>query len=157
MQMKPETILWKLGSVTPTSALFSSSKRGMRCLRENTLISPRTRHDHSLAKFSGYMQLGDIFAILGQIDCSLECYVKGLEVQKKALGQNDPRVGETCRYLAEAYLQAVQFEEAERLCKMALDIHKQKGDLASSRKPQIDGLWLLYATRKEITRPHSST
>ncbi|OAY75249.1 Nephrocystin-3 [Ananas comosus] len=95
------------------------------------IVVPEQGHDHSLAQFSGYMQLGDIYAILGQIDCSLECYVKGLEVQKKALGQNDPRVGETCRYLAEAYLQAVQFEEAERLCKMALDIHKQKGDLAS--------------------------
>ncbi|KAG6475119.1 protein KINESIN LIGHT CHAIN-RELATED 1-like isoform X1 [Zingiber officinale] len=87
--------------------------------------------DHALAKFSGYMQLGDIFAMLGQLDNSLQCYSMGLEIQKQTLGDMDPRVGETCRYLAEANVQALQFDEAERLCQIALDIHGEKGEISS--------------------------
>ncbi|KAG6496393.1 protein KINESIN LIGHT CHAIN-RELATED 2-like [Zingiber officinale] len=87
--------------------------------------------DHALAKFSGYMQLGDIYAMLGQLDSSLQCYSTGLEIQKQTLGDMDPRVGETCRYLAEAHVQALRFDEAERLCQMALDIHREKGEPSS--------------------------
>jgi len=87
--------------------------------------------DHALAKFSGLMQLGDTYAILGQLESSIHCYMTGLEVQKQALGDNDPRVGETCRYLAEALVQALQFDEAERLCQMALDIHRESGEPSS--------------------------
>ncbi|XP_039125522.1 protein KINESIN LIGHT CHAIN-RELATED 2-like [Dioscorea cayenensis subsp. rotundata] len=81
--------------------------------------------DHALAKFSGYMQLGDTYAMMGQLENSLQCYTKGLEIQKQTLGDRDTRVGETCRYLAEANVQALKFDEAERLCQMALDIHKE--------------------------------
>ncbi|CAA6661194.1 unnamed protein product [Spirodela intermedia] len=84
--------------------------------------------DHALAKFSGCMQLGDAYCLLGQVEQSIRCYSAGLEIQKQALGSNDPRVGETCRYLSEAHLQALQFDEAERLCQMALDIHKVSGE-----------------------------
>ena len=85
-------------------------------------------HDHALAKFSGYMQLGDTYAMLGQLENSIHCYTLGLEVQKHALGENDSRVGDTCRYLAEAHMQALQFDEAESLCLAALKIHmKQRG------------------------------
>lgn len=87
--------------------------------------------DHALAKFAGYMQLGDTYAMLGQLENSISCYTTGLEVQRQVLGDNDPRVGETCRYLAEAHIQAMQFEEAQRLCQMALDIHKENGSPAS--------------------------
>ncbi|WOL02917.1 hypothetical protein Cni_G11636 [Canna indica] len=87
--------------------------------------------DHALAKFSGYMQLGDTYAMLGQLESALQCYSAGLEIQKQTLGDMDPRVGETCRYLAEAHVQALQFDKAERLCQMALDIHKEKGESAS--------------------------
>lgn len=79
---------------------------------------------HALAKFAGHMQLGDTYAMLGQLENSIMCYTTGLEVQKQVLGETDPRVGETCRYVAEANVQALQFDEAERLCQMALDIHK---------------------------------
>ncbi|KAM0932925.1 putative tetratricopeptide-like helical domain superfamily [Dioscorea sansibarensis] len=96
---------------------------------EQSIGIPILEHgqDHALAKFSGYMQLGDTFAMLGQVESSLQCYSKGLEIQKQTLGDMDPRVGETCRYLAEAHVQALQFDEAEKLCHMALDIHKENG------------------------------
>ncbi|KAI3464084.1 hypothetical protein Pfo_020747 [Paulownia fortunei] len=87
--------------------------------------------DHALAKFAGYMQLGDTYAMLGQLENSISCYTTGLEVQRQVLGDNDPRVGETCRYLAEAHIQAMQFDEAQKLCQMALDIHKENGSPAS--------------------------
>ncbi|KAL5793173.1 hypothetical protein ACOSP7_001767 [Xanthoceras sorbifolium] len=87
--------------------------------------------DHALAKFAGCMQLGDAYAMLGQIENSILCYTAGLEIQRQVLGETDLRVGETCRYLAEAHVQALQFDEAEKLCQMALDIHKENGSLAS--------------------------
>ncbi|PSS07790.1 Protein KINESIN LIGHT CHAIN-RELATED like [Actinidia chinensis var. chinensis] len=87
--------------------------------------------DHALAKFAGHMQLGDTYAMLGQLENSIECYTTGLEVQRQVLGETDPRVGETCRYLAEAHVQALQFHEAEKYCQMALEIHKEKGSPAS--------------------------
>ncbi|XP_054790352.1 protein KINESIN LIGHT CHAIN-RELATED 3-like [Prosopis cineraria] len=83
--------------------------------------------DHVLAKFAGHMQLGDTYAMLGQLENSIMCYTIGLEVQRKVFGETDPRFGETCRYVAEAHVQALQFDEAERLCQMALDIHKANG------------------------------
>ncbi|XP_057515672.1 protein KINESIN LIGHT CHAIN-RELATED 3-like [Amaranthus tricolor] len=88
-------------------------------------------HDHALAKFAGNMQLGDTFAMLGQLENSIGCYTNGLEIQKQVLGEKDPRVGETCRYLAEAHVQAMQFDEAEKLCQLALDIHRESGSPAS--------------------------
>eukprot|EP00268_Persea_americana_P024634 TRINITY_DN2406_c0_g1_i6.p1 TRINITY_DN2406_c0_g1~~TRINITY_DN2406_c0_g1_i6.p1 ORF type:complete len:735 (+),score=191.90 TRINITY_DN2406_c0_g1_i6:361-2565(+) len=87
--------------------------------------------EHALAKFSGYMQLGDTYAMLGQLENSIQCYKTGLEVQKQVLGETDPRAAETCRYLAEAHVQALQFDEAEKLCQMALDIHRENGTPAS--------------------------
>ncbi|KAJ8750373.1 hypothetical protein K2173_014288 [Erythroxylum novogranatense] len=87
--------------------------------------------NHALAKFAGCMQLGDAYAMLGQVENSILCYTAGLEIQRQVLGETDPRVGETCRYLAEAHVQALQFDEAEKLCQMALDIHREKGGPAS--------------------------
>lgn len=100
---------------------------------ENSISIPvlEQGQDHALAKFAGYMQLGDTYSMLGQLENSLQCYTLGLELQKKTLGDTDPRVGETCRYLAEAHVQALQFDEAEKLCQMALDIHKENGLPAS--------------------------
>ncbi|KAK7265693.1 hypothetical protein RJT34_33316 [Clitoria ternatea] len=80
---------------------------------------------HATAKFAGHMQLGDIYATVGQLQNSIRCYNAGLELQMQVLGETDPRVGETCRYVAEANFQALQFDEAERLCQMALDIHRE--------------------------------
>lgn len=88
---------------------------------------------HALAKFAGHMQLGDTYAMLGQLENSIMCYSSGFEVQRQVLGETDPRVGETCRYVAEANVQALQFDEAERLCQMALDIHK-----ANSSAPSLE-------------------
>lgn len=87
--------------------------------------------EHSLAKFGGYMQLGDTYAMLGQLENSMHCYKLGLEVQRQTLGEMDPRVAETCRYLAEAHVQALQFDEAEKFCQLSLDIHREKGEPAS--------------------------
>ncbi|CAA2934450.1 KINESIN LIGHT CHAIN-RELATED 3-like [Olea europaea subsp. europaea] len=87
--------------------------------------------DHALAKFAGYMQLGDTYAMLGQLENSISCYTTGLEVQKQILGERDPRVCETCRYLVEAHIQAMQFDEAQKLCQMALDIHRENGSPSS--------------------------
>uniref|UniRef100_A0A804PDJ3 Uncharacterized protein n=1 Tax=Zea mays TaxID=4577 RepID=A0A804PDJ3_MAIZE len=85
----------------------------------------------SLAAFSGWMQLGDTHAMLGRMDDSIACYGKGLEIQMAALGERDPRVAETCRYLAEAHVQALQFDEAEKLCREALQIHREHSAPAS--------------------------
>ncbi|KAG4395667.1 hypothetical protein AAZX31_19G007900 [Glycine max] len=87
--------------------------------------------DHALAKFAGCMQLGDTYAMMGQIENSLLFYTAGLEIQGQVLGETDPRFGETCRYVAEAHVQALQFDEAEKLCQMALDIHRGNGAPAS--------------------------
>ncbi|PKA53343.1 polypeptide N-acetylglucosaminyltransferase [Apostasia shenzhenica] len=87
--------------------------------------------EHALAAFSGYMQLGDTQSMLGRIDQSIECYSRGLEIQIEALGDSDPRVAETCRYLAEAHVQAMQFDEAEKLCQKTLEIHREHSAPAS--------------------------
>ncbi|KAF8379743.1 hypothetical protein HHK36_029191 [Tetracentron sinense] len=87
--------------------------------------------DHALAAFSGYMQLGDTHSMLGQLDRSITCYDAGLKIQMETLGETDPRVAETCRYLAEAYVQAMQFDEAENLCKKTLEIHREHSAPAS--------------------------
>ncbi|KAL1812317.1 hypothetical protein ACET3Z_022382 [Daucus carota] len=86
---------------------------------------------HALAKFTGCMQLGDTYAMLGLIENSILCYTAGLEIQEQVLGEKDFRLGETCRYVAEAHVQMLQFEEAEKLCQKALDIHRENGSSAS--------------------------
>ncbi|GAV68686.1 TPR_7 domain-containing protein/TPR_12 domain-containing protein [Cephalotus follicularis] len=87
--------------------------------------------DHALAAFSGHMQLGDTYSMLGQVDRSIGCYEEGLKIQIETLGEIDPRVGETCRYLAEAHVQAMQFDKAEELCKRTLEIHRAHSEPAS--------------------------
>ncbi|XP_010924445.2 protein KINESIN LIGHT CHAIN-RELATED 1 [Elaeis guineensis] len=87
--------------------------------------------EHALAAFSGYMQLGDTHSMLGRLDQSIDCYTKGLQIQMEALGEGDPRVAETCRYLAEAHVQVMQFDEAEKLCCKTLDIHREHSPPAS--------------------------
>lgn len=81
--------------------------------------------EHALAAFSGYMQLGDTHSMLGRVEQSIACYKEGLKIQMQTLGESDPRVAETCRYLAEAHLQAMQFDEAEKLCQKTLEIHRE--------------------------------
>ncbi|XVE64649.1 hypothetical protein DITRI_Ditri07aG0117500 [Diplodiscus trichospermus] len=87
--------------------------------------------DHALAAFSGDMQLGDTYSMLGQVEKSIGCYEEGLKIQIQALGETDARVGETCRYLAEAHVQAMQFDKAEELCKKTLEIHRAHSEPAS--------------------------
>ncbi|EOY25095.1 hypothetical protein QUC31_009111 [Theobroma cacao] len=87
--------------------------------------------DHALAAFSGHMQLGDTYSMLGQVEKSIGCYEEGLKIQIQALGETDARVGETCRYLAEAHVQAMQFDKAEELCKKTLEIHRAHSEPAS--------------------------
>ncbi|KAL9264571.1 KINESIN LIGHT CHAIN-RELATED 1-like protein [Drosera capensis] len=87
--------------------------------------------EQALARFSGCMQLGDTWSMIGKIEKSIGCYEKGLRIQIDALGESDPRVAETCRYLAEAHVQAMQFDEAEKLCKQTLEIHRAHSAPAS--------------------------
>ncbi|XP_022150943.1 protein KINESIN LIGHT CHAIN-RELATED 1-like [Momordica charantia] len=81
--------------------------------------------EHAVAKYSGYMQLGDTYSMLGQLDCSIACYEAGLMIQIHTFTDSDPKVAQTCRYLAEAHVQAMQFNEAKKYCKKTLEIHKQ--------------------------------
>lgn len=53
--------------------------------------------DLALARFSGYMQLGDTYSMLGRVDKSISCYGSGLKIQVEVLGESDPTVAETCR------------------------------------------------------------
>lgn len=38
----------------------------------------------------------------------------GGEIQKEVLGDMDPRVGETCRYVVEAHVPEIWFSQAEK-------------------------------------------
>ncbi|KAI4303855.1 hypothetical protein MLD38_039444 [Melastoma candidum] len=121
-----------------TAAIYSSLGRYNEAipLLEHSIEIPtvgegQDQEHNALAKFAGYMQLGDTYSMLGRLESSIQCYMDGLEIQKQALGDTDPRCGETCRYLAEACAQALQFDEAQKLCQMALDIHRENGEPAS--------------------------
>ncbi|KAI3883564.1 hypothetical protein MKW92_044371 [Papaver armeniacum] len=107
-------------------------------LKRSIEILPVTHQgqEQALAKFAGHMQLGDTYAMMGQLENSIECYKMGLEIQKQILGETDPKVGETYRYIAEAYIQALQFDDAEKFCKMALENHRKNG--ASSIEEAAD-------------------
>ncbi|CAM6092747.1 unnamed protein product [Calypogeia fissa] len=87
--------------------------------------------EHTLATFAGHMQLGDTLVLQGKHQLALYEYQSALKLQKQALGELDIRVAETCRYVAEAHLQALQFDEAGELCELALKIHKEKGESGS--------------------------
>ncbi|KAI4303627.1 hypothetical protein MLD38_039235 [Melastoma candidum] len=104
-------------------------ERAVEAVREDG--GEATGEGLELARFTGYMQMGDTWAMLGKVEKSIECYEEGLRVQIRALGETDPRVGETCRYLAEAQVQAMQFEKAEKLCKRTLEIHRVHSEPAS--------------------------
>ncbi|XP_010522908.1 PREDICTED: nephrocystin-3-like [Tarenaya hassleriana] len=99
--------------------------------RSIRVTDPENGSDHALANFSGCMQLGDTYTMLGQLDCSISCYESGLRIQTQTLGEFHPKVAETCRYIAETYIQAMQFDEAERLCKKILEIHHRHSSPAS--------------------------
>ncbi|CAK8579375.1 unnamed protein product [Lathyrus sativus] len=109
--------------------------------------------DHALAAFSGYMQLGDTFSMLGQVDKSISCYDKGLQIQIQTLGETDPRVGETCRYLAEANVQAMQFDKAEELSNKTLEIHRAHSEPASLEEAADRRLMALICEAKGDYEP----
>ncbi|XP_002976401.2 protein KINESIN LIGHT CHAIN-RELATED 1 [Selaginella moellendorffii] len=83
--------------------------------------------EHALAIFSGYMHLGDTYGLMGRHPESLQAYHTALDLQKKAVGDRDPGVAQTCRYLAEAHLQNLEFDEAEAMCLELLQIHAHIG------------------------------
>ncbi|CAN6704587.1 unnamed protein product [Malus baccata var. baccata] len=107
-------------------------EEAVRVLEQSIQVSdPENGADHALAKFSGYMQLGDTYSMMGQLEQSILCYGSGLKIQKETLGESDPRVAETCRYLAEAHVQVMQFDEAEHYCKKTLEIRREHNPPAS--------------------------
>lgn len=122
-------------SLHVTAAIYCSLGRYEEAVpvleRAVAVVETEKGAEHALAKFSGCMQLGDTYSMLGKVDQSIECYTNGLKIQMEALGEMDPRVAETCRYLAEAHVQAMQFDEAEKLCKKTLDIHREHSAPAS--------------------------
>ncbi|KAG0616157.1 hypothetical protein M758_5G094400 [Ceratodon purpureus] len=81
--------------------------------------------EHALASFSGHMQLGDTLNVVGKLAPSLQSYHRALDIQKSILGEFDSRVAETCTYIAEAHVQALEFAEARELCEHALVIHTE--------------------------------
>ncbi|CAL5060842.1 unnamed protein product [Urochloa decumbens] len=117
--------------VTPPAPEQPAEGEAADDLQEQQPEADPRGEEWSLAAFSGWMQLGDTHAMLGRMDESIACYGKGLEIQMTALGERDPRVAETCRYLAEAHVQALQFDEAEKLCRKALEIHREHSAPAS--------------------------
>ncbi|CAA2994595.1 KINESIN LIGHT CHAIN-RELATED 2-like [Olea europaea subsp. europaea] len=62
------------------------------CILEQSIEIPvmDLGQNHAPAKFSGCMQLGDTYAMLGQIENSIVCYTAGLEIQQLVLGDSDP-------------------------------------------------------------------
>ncbi|XP_071722038.1 protein KINESIN LIGHT CHAIN-RELATED 1-like [Rutidosis leptorrhynchoides] len=122
-------------SLRVVAAVYASSGRFEDAIpvleRSIKMLNIENGPGHAMAKFSGYMQLGDTCSMLGQMDKSIWCYESGLRIQIEVLGDSDPRIAETCRYLAEAYIQAMQFDEADRLCKTILDIHKENSSPGS--------------------------
>ncbi|XP_002970481.2 protein KINESIN LIGHT CHAIN-RELATED 1 [Selaginella moellendorffii] len=100
---------------------------------ESSLLIPSVDQgsEHALAVFAGHMQLGDTLSLVGKHEMALASYHNALDVQKQVLGDMDPRVAETCRYLSEAHLQVMQFDEAQQLCKHVLDIHSQHSPAGS--------------------------
>ncbi|KAL5989441.1 Protein KINESIN LIGHT CHAIN-RELATED 1 [Asimina triloba] len=130
--------------------------------------------DHALAAFSGYMQLGDTHSMLGQLDRAVASYEAGMKIQIAALGEKDPRVAETCSwshvvvervagesvhidlwfmYLAEAHVQAMQFDEAEVLCHKTLEIHQEHGTPASLEEAADRRLMALICEAKGEYEP----
>ncbi|VVA27416.1 PREDICTED: KINESIN LIGHT [Prunus dulcis] len=122
-------------SLHVVAAIYCSLGRfeeAVRVLERAIEVSdPENGPDHALAKFSGYMQLGDTCSMLGQLEQSILCYESGLKIQRETLGGSDPRVAETCRYLAEAHVQVMQFDEAENYCKKTLEIRREHSSPAS--------------------------
>ncbi|XP_051148781.1 protein KINESIN LIGHT CHAIN-RELATED 1-like [Andrographis paniculata] len=111
------------------------------------------RANHSPVVFSGYMQLGDTCSMLGQSDRAIDCYKQGLKIQMEIFGNDDPRIAHTCRYLAEAHMQAMQFDEADKLCLKALEIHRVHTLPAS---PEEAGDRRLMALIREAKGDHES-
>ena len=88
-------------SLQVVAAIYCSLQRFEEAVpfleRSIEVPDPENGSDHALAKFSGYMQLGDTYSILGRLDKSISCYGSALKIQIEALGGSDPRVAETCR------------------------------------------------------------
>ena len=84
------------------AAIYSSLGRFEEAIpvleRAIQVPDPPRGADHTLVAFFGHMQLGDMFSMLRQVDRSITCYEEGHKIQIEALGDTDPRVGETCRF-----------------------------------------------------------
>lgn len=107
--------------------------------------------DHFLAAYSGHMQMGDTFSMGGKLAPSLEAYHRALEIQKSFLGEFDPRVAETCLYIAEAHMQALEFAEAKELCEYSLAVHTKGNNDPGSVEEATDHrlLAIIYSAQGE--------
>ncbi|PPD89133.1 hypothetical protein GOBAR_DD13931 [Gossypium barbadense] len=143
----------------PNKALVTPSEprtcsRGVRVRRSIEVPLLGNGSDHALAKFSGCMQLGDTYSMMGQLDRSINSYESGLRIQIEALGDSDPR---TCRYLAEAHVQVVQFDEAESPARRPSKSTKSTVHQDPLKKQLITCLWLLCVKQRETMNLPLST
>ncbi|KAK7839433.1 protein kinesin light chain-related 1 [Quercus suber] len=100
------------------AAIYSSLGRFEEAIwvleRAIQVPDPPRSANHAFAAFFGHMQLGDTFSMLGQVDRSIACYEEGLKIQIEALGETDPRVGETCRCLDRWIAQSLAMKKGLR-------------------------------------------
>ncbi|CAK9857994.1 unnamed protein product [Sphagnum jensenii] len=99
--------------------------------RSLTIPDMNQGEEHALAIFAGHMQLGDTLNLAGKQGPALQSYHAALQVQKSVVGEFDLSVAETCNYIAEAHLQAMEFVDAKKMCGHALLIHTNHCDSGS--------------------------
>ena len=101
-----EEAIEALGRATRMIMPFSSDDQQHHHHHHSTIESAEESDAHYLhSSFLINMQLGDVLMMVGQQTDALASYNKAYGAQTRALGVNDHRVGQTCRYIAEAYLQ----------------------------------------------------
>lgn len=124
--VRPE-LLMSLYLLAATKCRLGQYEEAISILKKAlAMYIPEMGSEMAFGAFAGHMQLGDTYSMLGQYENAVKSYREGLRIQKQALGDNDRRVADTCRYIAESHLQVMQFTEAEELCKHAQKIHSEQ-------------------------------
>ncbi|MBA0802387.1 hypothetical protein Gohar_012686, partial [Gossypium harknessii] len=118
------------------------------------IYSSLGRFEEAVPVLERSIELGDTYSMMGQLDRSINSYESGLRIQIEALGDSDPR---TCRYLAEAHVQVVQFDEAESPARRPSKSTKSTVHQDPFKKQLITSLWLLCVKQRETMNLPLST
>ncbi|CAA6665766.1 unnamed protein product [Spirodela intermedia] len=114
-------------SLHVTAAIYCSLGRYEEAVPvlERALQVPEVERgiDHALAAFSGYMQLGTPTPCLDASFLFTKYRPSSIVHAGRLIS------GQIGRYLAEAHVQALQFDEAEDLCRKTLEIHREQSGL----------------------------